>query len=83
MSAEPGPEPALVVDCTGMRCPRPIIELSKRFGEIEIGQVIGVVADDPAARADVPAWCRMRDQEYAGERPATDDAALYLVRRIS
>jgi tRNA 2-thiouridine synthesizing protein A len=73
-------EPDLVLDCTGMRCPLPVIELTRRLEDVEIGQVIGVVADDPAAKADVPAWCRMRGQEYVGVRQG-GAAPIYLVRR--
>ena len=32
---------------------------------------------------DVPAWCRMRGQEYVGEEPADDGVPRYLVRRLS
>ncbi len=40
------------------------------------GTVITVLATDPAARHDVPAWCRMRDQELreVSEVSATDPA---------
>jgi TusA-related sulfurtransferase len=65
-----------------MACPRPVIELAKGIGEIEVGEVLAVVADDPAAAYDVPAWCRMRDQEYVGEDLADDGVPRYLVRRL-
>ena len=38
---------------------------------------------DAAARVDVPAWCRMRGQEYVGEDAAADGTPRYLVRRVS
>jgi TusA-related sulfurtransferase len=41
-----------------------------------------VVATDVAARHDVPAWCRMRQQEYVGEDLAADGVARYWVRRL-
>jgi TusA-related sulfurtransferase len=65
-----------------MACPRPVIELAKGIGEIEVGEVLAVVADDPAAAYDVPAWCRMRDQEYVGDDLADDGVPRYLVRRL-
>ena len=73
----------LELDCRGMLCPLPIIELAKRFGEDEVGQVVAVAATDVAARYDVPAWCRMRGQEYVGEEPADDGVPRYLVRRLT
>lgn len=78
---DPGPDPVLELDCRDMRCPMPVIELAKHLEDVEVGQLIGVVAHDVAARVDVPAWCRLRDQEYVGEDTASDGAPRYLVRR--
>ena len=73
--------PDLELDCRGMLCPRPIIELARRIGDVPVGAVIAVVSDDAAAAYDVPAWCRMRQQEYVGADTAADGVARYLVRR--
>jgi len=72
----------LELDCRGLRCPAPVIELARRIGEVEVGALVGVVSTDVAARVDVPAWCRMREQEYAGEDVAEDGTPVYLVRRL-
>jgi TusA-related sulfurtransferase len=72
-----------VLDCRGRPCPLPIIELGRSISDVPVGEVVAVAADDPAARHDVPAWCRMRQQEYAGEDTAADGVPLYLVRRLS
>jgi TusA-related sulfurtransferase len=74
---------ALELDCRGMLCPLPIIELAKRIGDVEVGDVIAVASTDAAARYDVPAWCRMREQEYVGEEPAEDGVPRYLVKRLT
>ena len=71
------------IDCRGQVCPRPIIELARALPEVAVGDLLAVVADDPAARHDVPAWCRMRGQEYVGEERADDGAPRYLVRRLT
>ncbi len=83
MSESPGATPDLTLDCRGMRCPMPVIELGRRIAEVAVGAVVAVEADDVAARVDVPAWCRMRGQEYAGETTAPDGVPAYLVRRVS
>jgi tRNA 2-thiouridine synthesizing protein A len=74
---------AVEVDCRGLPCPRPVIELGRRIADVEVGEVLAVVADDPAAAYDVPAWCRMRQQEYVGADQADDGVPRYLVRRLS
>jgi len=76
-------ESDLELDCRGMRCPLPIVELARHIEDVEVGQVLGVVADDPAARPDVQAWCRMRGQEYAGEDLTDDQVPRYFVQRLS
>jgi tRNA 2-thiouridine synthesizing protein A len=74
-------EPALELDCRGLLCPRPVIELARHLEDVPVGAVIGVVSDDAAAALDIPAWCRMREQEYVGQDLADDGVARYLVRR--
>ena len=73
----------ITLDCRGRRCPLPVIELARRIGDVEVGDVVAVAADDPAARLDVPAWCRMRGQHYLGESPAADGVPVYSVRRLA
>ncbi|WP_344626702.1 cysteine desulfurase/sulfurtransferase TusA family protein [Kitasatospora arboriphila] len=91
-SADPSAEPepageaeALVLDALGKRCPLPVIDLARRIGEVPPGGTVVVLADDEAARLDIPAWCDMRAQEYLGEAPAArygaDRGTAYLVRR--
>ncbi|MCW2815365.1 MAG: SirA family protein [Nocardioides sp.] len=72
----------LELDCRGMLCPAPIIELARRVHEAPVGGLVAVVADDVAARYDVPAWCRMKDHDYVGEDAAPDGTPRYLVRRL-
>ncbi|WP_461074570.1 aminotransferase class V-fold PLP-dependent enzyme [Streptomyces deserti] len=72
----------LVVDAVGRRCPIPVIELAKVIGDVPVGGTVRVLADDEAARLDIPAWCAMRGQEYVGEEPA-DRGSAYVIRRVS
>jgi cysteine desulfurase len=79
-AAQQGPGEVLV-DSLGKRCPIPVIELAKVFGQVPVGGIVRVLSDDEAARLDIPAWCEMRGQEYVGEEPAERGTA-YLVRRV-
>jgi len=71
------------LDCRGQLCPAPIIALGRHLREVAVGEELAVAADDPAARHDVPAWCRMREQEFLGEHAAEDGVPVYVVRRLS
>ena len=65
-----------MLDCRGQRCPLPVIALAKAIGSVPVGGTIRVLADDPAAANDIPAWCRMRGQELV-----TADGDTFEVRR--
>jgi len=66
-----GPGPMLVIDALGRKCPIPIIMLAEQIRGVPIGGTIAVLADDPAAKTDVPAWCTMKSHEFValGELP--------------
>jgi TusA-related sulfurtransferase len=75
---------SVTVDSRGRRCPLPIIDLAAAARTATAGTLITVLADDPAAATDVPAWCRMRGQDYEGSAPAARlsdrEAVAYRVR---
>ncbi|MFG1882044.1 sulfurtransferase TusA family protein [Micromonospora sp. NPDC049102] len=56
--------PDEVLDCRGQRCPLPVIAAARRMPQVPVGTVVRVLADDPAAAVDLPAWCRMRGHEF-------------------
>jgi len=72
----------VILDARGRRCPLPILDLARHIGEVAVGATITVEADDPAARPDVAAWCRMRGHEFVGETVAGDGTPGYVVRRL-
>jgi tRNA 2-thiouridine synthesizing protein A len=81
-----GPVPdevGLELDCRDLLCPMPVIELGRHLPDVAVGELLAVVARDPAARVDVPAWCRMRGQEWVRQDTAADGAPRYVVRRLS
>lgn len=47
------------LNCLGMRCPLPIIEIAKVIKEIPAGGSISLLSDDPATEIDLRAWARM------------------------
>ncbi|MFJ3405192.1 sulfurtransferase TusA family protein [Promicromonospora sp. NPDC090134] len=55
-----------LVDARGLRCPLPVIRLAAAAKDLPAGTELTVLSTDPAARHDVPAWCRMRGHEHVG-----------------
>ena len=55
-----------VVDSRGSFCPGPITDLFKAYRSSQIGDVIELLATDPAAKADVTAWAQKSGNELVG-----------------
>jgi len=45
------------IDARSLLCPLPVLKARKRLKGMETGQVLKLVADDPAAVIDVPHFC--------------------------
>ena len=56
-------------DAGEMGCGKLVIELSNRVKKLGTGESIEVVARDPGASTDIPAWCRMTGHVLHEARP--------------
>jgi tRNA 2-thiouridine synthesizing protein A len=70
------------LDCRGRICPMPVLALAEALPGVAVGDVLAVLADDPSAAVDIPAWCRMKGHEFVGADAAEDGSAVYRVRRL-
>ncbi len=69
-------------DGMGQSCVDLLITMAKQVKALEPGQILKVVTDDPAAREDLGAWCRMTGNELA-DVVKGHGYANYYVRRGS
>ena len=46
--------PDAELDCVGFYCPMPISMTKEEIDKIEVGQILKIEADDPAAEEDIP-----------------------------
>jgi tRNA 2-thiouridine synthesizing protein A len=51
------------LDCRELRCPLPIVKLSKAIKQMQPGQTLAVEASDPAFKSDLQAWLRTMGHE--------------------
>ena len=65
-----------VVDARGLRCPAPVIRIARAALAAAPGSTLTVLATDPAARHDVPAWARMRGHELVAVDERDGDLAI-------
>ena len=63
-------------DAGDLGCGELVLQLRFRIEQLEPGALLRLVALDPGARADLPAWCRLTGHALmAAEHP------VYLIRR--
>ncbi len=51
------------LDCVGLYCPIPVASTREEIDELDEGQVLKVMADDPAAEEDITRWARRTGNE--------------------
>jgi TusA-related sulfurtransferase len=55
--------PDAELDCVGLYCPMPIAMTKEEIEKIGVGQMLKVVADDPAAEEDIKRWAKHTGHE--------------------
>lgn len=69
-----------VLDCSGLSCPLPVVKSSKAIKEIEVGQVLMMVATDPGAPADMEAWARQTGHKLLDSHKEDNKFLFYIER---
>lgn len=63
-------------DAGAMGCGELLIHLSMKMKQLQPGELFKLIALDPGALEDMPAWCRL-----TGHALITADHPLYIMRR--
>lgn len=78
---DPGMEPDKVLDCIGLYCPEPVFRTRLALDEIEVGEVLEVTADDPAAEEDIRRLVNRLGQEVVSFE--SDGGKIrFLIRKV-
>ena len=59
-------KPEAMLDCVGLYCPMPIVNVAKKMKEMKVGQVLELLADDAGIKQDMPSWCKTTGNEFLG-----------------
>jgi len=62
------------LDCRGMFCPLPIVQLKKATKSMKPGQVLRLLATDPGSVRDVPSWAGKTGNRVV---EASEDSGVY------
>ncbi len=73
-------EPSHTLDCVGLFCPEPLFQTRQGMDEIEVGEVLEVLTDDPAAEEDLHRFAKRAGHEVVlFEKDG--DQMRFLIRR--
>lgn len=68
------------LDAIGLLCPLPVLKARKRLKALAAGEILQILADDPAAIIDVPHFCSEAGHEFLGQSEG-DGHQIYLLRK--
>tara|TARA_B110000858_G_scaffold197228_1_gene258224 strand:+ start:28748 stop:29023 length:276 start_codon:yes stop_codon:yes gene_type:complete len=78
---EQGVDDALELNAAGLFCPEPVMLLHNKIRDIEVGQLLKLVATDPSTTRDVPKFCHFLGHELL-ESIEKDGSFVYLIRKV-
>jgi len=69
------------LDCVGFYCPMPIAMTKEEIEKIDVGQVLRVEADDPAAEEDIKRWAKRVGHEIL-KFEKTGTIMIFYIKRM-
>lgn len=74
------PRPTKTLDCIGLYCPEPVFRTREEISTVQVGQVLEVLADDPASESDIRSWAKHSGHELISVEKI-DGGFRFLLRR--
>ena len=68
------------LDCCGMQCPGPIMEVFRSVKEMKDGELLEVSASDPGFAKDIASWCKRTGNTLVSNEER-DGAYVAIIRR--
>jgi tRNA 2-thiouridine synthesizing protein A len=69
------------LDCLGFYCPEPVFKTRLELDEMEVGEILEVLADDPAAESDIQSLVKHLGQEIISSKKDGNTTRI-LIRKI-
>lgn len=78
MSNVQSPEETL--DCIGLMCPEPLFQTREAMDTLQVGEILEVFADDPAAEEDLTRFAKRAGHEMVSVE-SEGDHQRFLIRK--
>ena len=66
------------LDCVGLYCPEPVFRTRQEIDKMAVGEVLEVIADDPAAEEDIPRLVKRLGLEFLEMRKEKNQIHFFL-----
>lgn len=73
--------PVKTLDAIGLYCPQPLFQTRENIDSIKIGEVLEVLADDPAAEEDLKRFCKRTGHELLLFQERDDGTLRFLIKK--
>lgn len=73
-------KPKKSLDCVGLYCPEPLFRTRENIDSIKIGDVLEIIADDPAAEEDIKRFAKRTGHEILSFEKK-EDTLRFLIRK--
>ena len=70
-----------ILDCIGLYCPVPVFRTKEEIDKLSVGQILEVIADDPAAEEDIKYWAKNAGQEILDVK-VENGKIRFLIRKL-
>jgi tRNA 2-thiouridine synthesizing protein A len=69
-----------ILDCIGLYCPAPVLQTREEMNKIAVGEILEVLADDPASETDIKAWAKRAGQKIL-KMDKTNEGWRFLIQK--
>ena len=74
-------ESGKTLDARGLFCPSPVMQTNVELSKMQIGEILTVLADDPAAEDDIANWARRLGHEVV-KMEKTGNEMRFEIKKI-
>ncbi|MEE8429732.1 MAG: sulfurtransferase TusA family protein [Candidatus Desulfatibia sp.] len=70
-----------VLDCKGLSCPEPILNIKMALGDLNSGDIVEMTATDPGSVNDMASWAKRTGNEIVDQNQEGDIYTFYVKKK--
>ncbi|MFW9928615.1 MAG: sulfurtransferase TusA family protein [Candidatus Thorarchaeota archaeon] len=74
--------PNKTLDAKNLSCPMPVLKTKKIMKELQVGEILEIIATDPGSMKDMASYCRTTGQELISSEEKEDKTFRFLIKKM-